>query len=59
MRMTREVPQYVRDKISQKLTGRKLSDETRQKISDAQKAVWAKVPKNTNLDNKDEEETKI
>lgn len=43
--MTREVPQYVRDKISQKLTGRKLSDETRQKISDAQKAVWAKVPK--------------
>ena len=58
MRMTREVPQYVRDKISQKLTGRKLSDETRQKISDAQKAVWAKVPKTINLTSTTDEEEK-
>ena len=48
-RLSRNVPQYVRDKISQKLTGRKLSDETRQKMSDAQKALWSKVPKNINL----------
>lgn len=46
-RKTREMPQYVKDKISAKLTGRKLSDETKKKISDGQKEAWAKIPKKT------------
>lgn len=41
------MPQYVKDKISAKLTGRKLSDETKKKISDGQKEAWAKIPKKT------------
>ena len=43
-RKTREMPQWVKDKISAKLKGRTLSDETKQKISDGQKAAWAKIP---------------
>ena len=46
-RKTREMPQYVKDKISATLTGRKLSDETKKKISDGQKEAWAKTPKKT------------
>lgn len=43
-RISREMPQCVKDKISQKLKGRKLSDETKLKISNGQKAAWAKIP---------------
>lgn len=46
-RKTREMPQYVKDKISAKLMGRKLSDETKEKISQGQKKAWAKIPKKT------------
>lgn len=44
-RQTREMPQYVRDKIAAKLRGRKLSDETKRRISDGQKRAWAQIPK--------------
>ena len=35
-RQSREMPQY--------LTGRKLSDETKKRISDGQRRAWAKIP---------------
>lgn len=44
-RTNREVPQNVRDKISAALMGRKVSDETREKMSASQRAAWARVPK--------------
>lgn len=43
-RQSREMPQYVKDKISATLTGRKLSDETKKRISDGQRRAWAKIP---------------
>ena len=43
-RKTREMPQRVKDKISAKMKGRTLSEETKQKISQGQKAAWAKIP---------------
>ena len=38
------MPQYVKDKISEKMQGRKLSQETKNKISIGQKNAWAKIP---------------
>ena len=38
------MPQYVKDKISAKMQGRKLSQETKNKISIGQKNAWAKIP---------------
>lgn len=49
MTYQRVMPQDVRDKISSSLTGRKMSDETKQKISLGVKKAWAKVPKTTDL----------
>lgn len=43
-RTSRQMPQYVKDKISAKMTGRKLSQETKNKISQGQKNAWAKIP---------------
>ncbi|MBQ3946303.1 MAG: hypothetical protein II670_11965 [Alphaproteobacteria bacterium] len=43
-RTSRQMPQYVKDKISAKMTGRKLSQETKNKISMGQKNAWAKIP---------------
>lgn len=43
-RQSREMPQVVKDKISAKLTGRKLSDETKKRISDGQRRAWAQIP---------------
>ena len=43
-RQTRQMPQAVRDKISAKLKGRKLSDTTKQRISDGQRKAWAQIP---------------
>ena len=43
------MPQCTKDKISAKLCGRKMSDETKQKISIGMKNAWAKVPKTTEL----------
>lgn len=43
-RTSREMPQYVKDKISAKMMGRKLSQETKNKISIGQKNAWAKIP---------------
>lgn len=62
-RQTRQMPQAVRDKISAKLKGRKLSDTTKQRISDGQRKAWAQIPKKqefndiwptNNNDNKDQ-----
>lgn len=43
-RQSREMPQYVKDKISASLTGRKLSPETKKRISDGQRKAWAQIP---------------
>ena len=43
-RTSRQMPQYVKDKISAKMQGRKLSQETKNKISIGQKNAWAKIP---------------
>ena len=46
------MPQAVKDKISFKMTGRKLSDATKKKISDGQKRAWSMIPHND--ENKEE-----
>ncbi len=43
-RQSRQMPQYVKDKISASLTGRKLSPETKKRISDGQRKAWAQIP---------------
>lgn len=43
-RTSREMPQYVKDKIRATMTGRRLSQETKNKISRGQKNAWAKIP---------------
>jgi hypothetical protein len=43
-RTSRAMPQYVKDKIAATMTGRKLSQETKNKISIGQKNAWAKIP---------------
>lgn len=43
-RQSRQMPQEVRDKIAAKLKGRKLSDETKKRISDGQRKAWAQIP---------------
>lgn len=48
-RTSREVSDETRKKISQALKGRTHSLETRQKISDGQKAAWAKIPQTTDV----------
>ena len=47
--LQRVKPQTVKDQISQKLTGRKLSDEHKANISKAMKDAWSKVPKTTEI----------
>lgn len=54
MTYQRVMPQDVRDKISSSLQGRKLSDETRERISQGVKKAWAKVPKTVDLWGADE-----
>lgn len=49
MGLKRIMPQCTKDKISAKLCGRKMSDETKQKISIGMKNAWAKVPKKVDL----------
>ncbi len=43
-RTSREMPQATKDKIAAKMRGRKLSQETKNKISQGQKNAWAKIP---------------
>lgn len=43
-RQSRQMPQYVKDKIAAKMRGRKLSDETKKRISDGQRKAWAQIP---------------
>lgn len=49
MGLQRIMPQAVKDKIRNSMSGRKLSDETKQKISIGMKNAWAKVPKKVDL----------
>ena len=49
MGLKRIMPQCTKDKISAKLCGRKMSDETKQKISIGMKNAWAKVPQKVDL----------
>lgn len=49
MSYKRQMPQITKDKISSSLTGRKLSDETKERISQGVKKAWAKVPKTVEL----------
>lgn len=48
-RTSREVSQETRQKISQALTGRTHSLETRKKISDGQKKAWSRIPQTTDI----------
>lgn len=48
-RQTREMPQYVKDKISATMKGRKLSDETKKRISDGLRKAWAQIPKKQDI----------
>lgn len=43
-RQCREMPQYVKDKIAATMRGRKLSAETKKRISDGQRKAWAQIP---------------
>lgn len=54
MTYQRVMPQDVRDKISSSLTGRKLSDATKERISQGVKKAWARVPKTVDLWGADE-----
>lgn len=58
MGFTRTMPQEVKNKISSKLTGRTLSDETKQKISDGLKQAWARIPKNITNSQEEKDGTK-
>ena len=46
----RQMPQATKDKISQSMRGRKLSDTHKQNISNALKSAWASVPQTTTDD---------
>ena len=46
----RQMPQATRDKISQSMRGRKLSDTHKQNISNALKSAWSQVPTTTTDD---------
>lgn len=54
MTYLRKMPQVTKDKISSSLTGRKLSDETKEKISVGVKKAWSRVPKTIELWSADE-----
>lgn len=43
-RQTRQMPQATRDKIAAAMRGRKLSDETKKRISNGQRKAWAQIP---------------
>lgn len=49
MSYQRVMPQDVRAKISASLTGRKMSEETKERISQGVKKAWAKVPPKVDL----------
>lgn len=49
MGLQRIMPQAVKDKIRNSMSGRKLSDETKQKISIGMKKAWSKVPPKVDL----------
>lgn len=56
-RITREMPQEVKEKISAKMQGRRLSPETKKKIADGQRKAWARIPYNSET-NKEEKNGK-
>ena len=58
-RIARQMPQSVKDKISLKMTGRKLSDQTKKKISDGQRRAWSMIPKTNEKKEENNNEKKI
>lgn len=48
--LQRVKPQTVKDKISQKLTGRRLTDSHKKNISNGMRQAWAKVSPKTTTD---------
>lgn len=44
------MPQATRDKIAASMKGRKLSQETKNKISDSQKKAWSMIPRTLKSD---------
>lgn len=64
-RLSREMSQVTKDKIAAKVRGRKLSPETKKRISDGQKRAWAMIPPKqdvtdlwpTQQDNKENEQS--
>ena len=57
------MPQSVKDKIRAAMTGRKLSPETKNKISRGLKNAWAKIPyrdeENNESNNHTNDETRM
>ncbi|CCY65768.1 uncharacterized protein BN467_02405 [Prevotella sp. CAG:1124] len=49
-RQTRQMPQATRDKIAAAMRGRKLSPETKKRISDGQRRAWAQIPPQQDFD---------
>lgn len=49
-RQTRQMLQATRDKIAAAMRGRKLSPETKKRISDGQRRAWAQIPPQQDFD---------
>lgn len=49
-RTCRQMSQEIKEKISTKMCGRKLSAETKKKISDGMRKAWARIPQTMNND---------
>jgi len=50
-RKVRQMPEQTKQRISQALKGRQLSDEHKAHIADGQRAAWAKIPYSIGVEN--------
>lgn len=53
-RKSREVSEFTKKRISQKLRGRVLPDSTKSKISQSLKNYWSQIPAHPQPDNADQ-----
>ena len=51
MRIYRQMDDATKQRISQRLKGRSMSDSHKQAISDGMKAYWASIPSRPNENN--------
>ena len=58
MRLYRNLDDATKQRISQRLKNRTLSDSHKQAISDGMKAYWATIPNKPNENNKSKNEFK-